>query len=95
MKQPIIIGFDVDMTLVKEDGTPRYEIIDLLRLLFITCRCKIVVGSGGGIDYAETVVERLGISNIVTIVDKVSFKADIWIDDQETEIGTVNLQLLF
>lgn len=69
--QKVLIAFDVDGTLIKdgyfEQGAPEPNdrILALLRILARMKNTKIMVWSGGGEDYARTVVELLGIKSLV------------------------------
>lgn len=88
------IAFDVDGTLIHPDGSPRYEIIQML-LTFRKLGHFIIVWSGGGIGYAEHWVNKLGLFNeVVSIVEKGSVPVDIAIDDQSTTFpGAVSIQV--
>lgn len=92
------VAFDVDGTLIHQAGdlcdTPRYKVIELLRHLH-TLRCHIYVWSGGGVDYAEHWVQKLGLAGMVAVVAKGSFVPDIAVDDMahesEFNLGKVNI----
>lgn len=86
------IAFDIDGTLIDETGAPRWEILWLL--IWHTKRCHTVyVWSGGGVSYAETIVRRLGLTGMVTVVAKGNLIPDIAIDDEEVNLGKVNIQV--
>ena len=55
----LIIAFDVDGTLIDFDDKPRWHVVELAeQLAFLPNR--VIIWSGGGKDYAETVARRLG-----------------------------------
>jgi len=102
-----IIAFDVDGTLIDSEGNTNWRITDLLRNLSRFKNIEIVVWSGGGKDYAEMIVRKLGLEKYVKrcasknhlgkdsegkhIFDP-EFKPDIAIDDiQDCELGLINL----
>jgi len=77
------IAFDVDRTLITINDTPRYPIIDLLFWFMKNTRCTIFVWSGGGIDYAQRWVEKLGLDKLnVQVIEKGSQSMDIVVDDE-------------
>lgn len=88
------IAFDVDGTLIKKtsDGdVPRYEVIQMLLTLHSLGHI-IIVWSGGGEDYAKSVVRRLGLTPIVRVMGKSrSYKPDITFDDYEVDLGLMNI----
>lgn len=107
MNSNIRVAFDVDGTLLYDNGTegmpnsnygtPRYDVIQLFHLLK-SFGCDMYIWSGGGVDYARRHAEKLGL--IATIVAKGSFKPEITIDDMdldmrahERSLGLVNLQV--
>ena len=74
----IIIAFDIDGTLLNNEGippaTPPYlrpqtsvnlEAILLLQILSRMKNSRIIVWSGGGLDYAENFVRRYGLEKYV------------------------------
>src|SRR3989304_8868563 len=74
-------AFDVDGTLISmEDDTPRYEVIQLYKLLE-KFGCEMFIWSGGGVDYAAMHARKLGLKG--TVVAKGSFQPDIAIDDMD------------
>jgi len=92
------ICFDVDGTLIYDErvtnlaDTPRYEVIDLLRS-FESLGAEIYVWSGCGIDYAERWAYKLGLTGFVIVVEKGSFIPDIAVDDEEVQLGKVNIKV--
>lgn len=94
-----IVAFDVDDTLfhkVKymgvESEMPDYRIIDIL-LWHLGNRDQVIVWSGGGVDYAQRRAHDLGVLDRVTVVAKGSIRPDIAYDDQEVNLGTVNIKV--
>lgn len=88
------VAFDVDGTLIHLIGekadTPRYEIINFYHLLE-KFGCKMYIWSGGGNDYAERWRNKLGLDG--TIMQKGSFKPDITVDDEEVNLGKINIRV--
>lgn len=85
----LTVAFDCDDTLIKwsDDGRaiPNHNVIDLLRW-FMRNGHKVVVWSGGGVEYAQTWVEKFNLHGIdplndVIVVEKGSIPVDIAIDD--------------
>lgn len=89
------IAFDIDGTLVRQTdygSVPRYEIINLL-LFFNSYNYHVYVWSGGGIDYAKTWSEKLGITCAVAISKNNQQGIDLCFDDEEVELATVNIKV--
>ncbi len=88
------IAFDVDGCLIQQIGvkedTPRYDVIALYRL-FEKFENDLYIWSGGGIDYATRWRDKLGLTG--EVVQKGSFKPDIAVDDEEVDLGIVNLRV--
>ena len=92
------ICFDVDGTLIQEtsDGVevPNYPIIWFIDFLKKFTFCEVFVWSGGGTDYAERWVKKLGLTDIINgIIEKGSITPDITFDDQNCTLGQVNLKV--
>lgn len=94
--RPVVIAFDIDDTIYKIIGNtpdlhqaPDYELIQLLITLH-KFGANIVVWSAGGVDYAATIVKKLGLWNIVSVIPKGSIKVDISFDDQPVNLAKVN-----
>lgn len=96
---PTIICFDVDLTLITEKGLPLYDNIILLISLSRLKNTEIHLWSGGGSSYAQHWGERLGIWTLVkrswdkTRVSADILKPDLTFDDQEIELGKVNIRV--
>jgi phosphoglycolate phosphatase-like HAD superfamily hydrolase len=105
----INIAFDVDDTLWKvrwelRNGIaipcgqiPDYEVIHTLIFHYKNGE-KIYVWSAGGVDYARSVCEKLGLSDMVEVVRKDQVTADalqidLTYDDQEVTLGKVNIRI--
>jgi len=93
----ITVAFDIDDTLWKvrpdqKDQVPDYDLIAVLRW-FYQNGDDVFVWSAGGIDYAVTIVKKLGLDEMVTVIAKGSMKVDLAFDDCETELGKVDIQV--
>jgi hydroxymethylpyrimidine pyrophosphatase-like HAD family hydrolase len=87
------IAFDCDGTLIDYEGKPNYPVINTL-LYFHGLGCYIYVWSGGGIDYANHIVDRLGLKDKVDVVSKGGATVDISFDDDPAaKLGKVNIQV--
>lgn len=103
----VTIAFDVDGTLIDSEGTPNWRITELLRILSRFKNVEIVVWSGGGKSYAESIVRMLSLEKYVKrcasknhvgksedgkhLFDP-ELTPDIAIDDiQDCELGVFNL----
>lgn len=77
------IAFDVDETLIRQNTdntiTPIWNTVELLRW-FKGMGWEVIVWSGGGMDYAETMMNRFGIP-YDRIAVKFSEEVDIAVDD--------------
>ena len=93
------IYVDVDGTLIDYEDKPRYDVINLLRLLKRTSNVKLVCWSGGGYDYAERWVEKLGLQDLFERVDVKAYldtfprALDITIDDEELSMVMINIKV--
>lgn len=104
------IVFDIDDTLWKierdEEGkmlrqVPNYDLISVLRW-FHNNGDKVFVWSAGGADYAQTIVDKLGLSKLVTVITKINSAKllekryegmDIAFDDCETNLAKVDIRV--
>lgn len=81
----LVVAFDVDGTLLDENGDPRDEVVGLLVLLAEFC--DIVVWSAGGQQHAEEAGEELGLGDSVRYAAKNNqLHPDIAFDDQPDTI---------
>lgn len=97
MKEIIRIAFDVDGTLIKKTingDVPRYDVIAIL-LQFVAWGNTVFVWSGGGTDYAEMWVRKLGLPQEVRVIEKKkdTYDIDLAFDDQEADLATVTVQV--
>jgi hypothetical protein len=99
--KPINVAFDVDDTIYKVDvklkrQVPDYDMIAVMRW-FYNNGDNIYVWSAGGIDYAKTICEKLGITGIVTdCIAKPELgghkrEIDLTFDDCEIGLGRTNV----
>lgn len=92
----MIVAFDVDGTLINFDNTPNYKVIDILRW-FKSNGDRIIVWSGGGVDYANSWVRRLGLEVYATMIKSKRLAeqegVDIAFDDEFVELGKVNIKI--
>ena len=88
------VVFDLDGTLIYEVGekedTPRYEVIDLF-LSFQRFGCEMYLWSGGGEEYCDSWLKRLGLN--AKVVEKGSFIPDIAVDNESCFLGKVNIRV--
>ena len=95
----MIVAFDVDDTLIlpfaatgKSLDTPNYEVIELFRW-FQQQGHSMVVWSGGGIDWAKTWAEKLGLEPCTVRVKEKSPDVDICFDDCFVDLAKVNVRV--
>ena len=85
VKPRLAVAFDVDDTLIRweknGEAVPKYFVIDLMRWFLAAADTKVIMWSGGGVDYARRWAERLGVANDVIVVEKGSVPVDIAVDD--------------
>ena|ERR1700722_15400543 len=95
----MIIAIDVDNTLLVRQGSKtvlRSDLVLMMMAIHGLGLAELVVWSGGGQDYAEAMVNRYGISHLVSECrgkGDATFHPDITIDDQMQQAGRVNLRL--
>lgn len=90
------IGFDLDNCLIRyylNEDTPKYETIDLLRWFRENTDWEIICWSGGGIPYTQRWVEKLGLNSFVRVIEKGGEEVDLAIDDEEVNLGKVNIKI--
>jgi hypothetical protein len=97
------IAFDIDDTLWKIDvkhkrQVPDYDLIQVLRW-FVANGDEVFVWSAGGMDYAQTIVDKLGLTDHVTVIPKNGYpegkdeEINIAFDDVEVGLATVNVKV--
>lgn len=89
--------FDVDGTLIYQVGEnedmPRKEIVELFHK-FEALGCDMYIWSGGGVYYAETWRDRLGLNaRVVPKLKSEDFVPDITFDDCAIHLGKVNIRV--
>lgn len=95
----IKIAFDVDNTLIwinsRGETVPKYTLVFTLQMLHgLADNVDLIVWSGSGIDYAKRWTEKLGIDNLVRVIEKGSEEVDIAFDDQpDTDLAKSNIIL--
>ena len=91
------IAFDLDNTLIKKSNNgediPNYGAIFFLHMFLALNDVRIFVWSWSGIDYAKRWVEKLWISENVKVIVKGSIDVDIAVDDEEVNLGKVNIRI--
>lgn len=93
MNNPLTIAFDVDGTLIGlQNDSPRYEIIQVFLTLH-NLGHNMVIWSGGGVDYAERWAFKLGLDWQTQILAKGSIVPDIAFDDEDVQLGKVNVKV--
>lgn len=100
------IAFDIDDTLwkirlrkldgrVAGDQVPDFDLIQVLRW-FAANGDAIYVWSAGGVDYAQQIVDKLGLSELVTVIPKEHdphYDIDLAFDDERVRLGRVNCRI--
>lgn len=95
-KKVLKVAFDIDDTLWKirkdhRDQVPDYGLIAVL-LWFVNNGDKVFVWSAGGVEYAKSVVRRLGLDDVVEVIPKGKREGiDIAFDDAETGLAKVDI----
>jgi trehalose-6-phosphatase len=89
------IAFDVDDTLYKirvdkYDQVPDYELIQVLKW-FCQNGDEVFIWSAGGVEYAKAFAKKFGFDDMVSIVEKGSFKPDISFDEYLTGLGKTDV----
>lgn len=90
------VCFDVDGCLINLDNTPNYPVIETLKFFASCVGVTVVVWSGGGKDWAENWVQKLGLEKYVDVAtSKSGFteKPDIAFDDEFVDLATVNVKI--
>ena len=97
----MIVFFDVDGTLITFEDKPRHEVIQLLRTIY-SLDVDIVVWSGGGKEYAQRWVDRLGLDQYVrevatkekSVYDVApAHKVLLTVDDEDADFGVPNMKV--
>jgi len=92
------IAFDVDDTLIIPSvvtglpiDTPNYETIAIFRW-FQSQGHEMIIWSGGGVDYAQTWGEKLGLMDF-HVMRKGLIEVDIAFDDCDVDLARVNIKV--
>lgn len=95
------IAFDIDDTLWKINvkhlrQEPDYELIQVLKW-FYNNGDEVLVWSAGGVDYAQTIVDKLGFTDMVKVIPKKLTDdmdtPDLTFDDENVRLGRVNIRV--
>jgi len=99
------VAFDIDDTIWKivetsSDGktrqVPDYDLIQVLRW-FYNNGDEVFVWSAGGLDYAQTIVDKLGLTDMVKVIPKNNYdgkiEIDIAFDDFDTKLAKVDIRV--
>lgn len=89
-KKNFTVAFDTDLTLIDHQDRPLYKNIAIL-LYFVDLGYKVYAWSGGGMDYCERHMRRLGLEEKVEVIAKGSILVDIAFDDEIVKLGKVNI----
>lgn len=78
-----IVAFDIDGTLISENtDKPKPEMVRLLQAFYDTGKVHVVVWSGGGVDYARTIGNRIKLPAGVEYMAKTNaIRPDLAFDD--------------
>ena len=97
MAKKLKIAWDVDDTLIvpavatnMPSDTPNYDVISVLKW-FQRQGHTIIIWSGGGVDYAKTWAEKLGLNPCEIRVKEKSEDVDLVFDDCAVDLGKVNI----
>lgn len=93
------VAYDVDGTLITYEDQPNTDVIESLKFHF-QVGCYVIVWSGGGKEYAEVWVRRLGLEKFVSEVRMKPLATeetvvDLCYDDQIVGYGKVNVRVKY
>lgn len=85
------VAFDIDLTLIDAGFRPRYHVIALMKW-FVDNGNTVHVWSGGGLDYCETWILKLGLDvwGVTALPSKFCIPVDIAVDDMADSINAAN-----
>jgi phosphoserine phosphatase len=100
------IAFDIDDTLWKirirevdgrvvGDQVPDFDLINVLRW-FATNGDDVYVWSAGGVLYAQQIVDKLGLTDLVIVIPKQHdphYQIDLAFDDEPVTLGLANCRI--
>jgi len=86
------VAFDVDGTLIDANDKPRADVVAML-MHHYQQGDKVIVWSGGGVDYARTWVNRLCLGKYVyrVLPKGRGYDVDLTYDDQIVTLGEENV----
>jgi phosphoserine phosphatase len=93
INKKIRVAFDVDGTLIDIcQDVPKYDNIALFKH-FERLDCDMFIWSGGGIDYAQHWMNKLGLeATIINKEESINF-IDICFDDEVVNLAKINIQV--
>ena len=75
---------------------PDYDLIQVLKW-HVSNGDKVYVWSAGGTDYAKTILEKLGLDQLVEVIPKGQWHGrpsiDLCYDDEDVDLATVNIKV--
>jgi len=93
------IAFDIDDTLIipavatsSPADTPNYNLINVYRW-FQAQGHEMILWSGGGMDYAKTWGEKLGLEPFQVLIKEKGQLVDIAFDDCAVDLATTNIKV--
>ena len=93
------IAFDIDDTLIIPKivfntslDIPNYEVINIYKW-FQSQGHKMIIWSGGGVDYAKTWAEKLGLNPDEVRIKQKYDDIDIAFDDCDVDLAKVNIKV--
>ncbi len=92
--RPCVV-FDLDGCLIDDEDNPRWPVVDMLRA-FHALGWSVAVWSGGGTDYAEMWVRRLGLAEFVDGIPEKSAtynRFDVCFDDEAVTLAATNVRI--
>lgn len=99
MERPLRIAFDIDDTLLVPSvatgfgmDTPNYDTVALFKW-FQNQGCEMFLWSGGGVDWAFTWGNKLGLMPFKVLVKEQGHDIDICFDDCPVNLAKVNVRV--
>ena len=82
------VMFDIDGTLIDNQGKPRQKIVDMYRK-FQEQGANVGAWSRQGPEHAKATLRSLGLTG--NVVEKGSYKPDVAVDNEEHSLGQKNI----